>query len=424
MVKMMSILKKIKLALLASTVMLSPQSAFAMPSGSDDLEESTTSRSHPNPPGALFKDGEAIVLASSSGVADPETQKTTVIPKRVLDDISAKLSPIGAIIKTFEPPEISPQSPQSPRKKEKPKGEMGVRDSFEISSPSTTMETKTPQNFEESLPALLLKFSERFQKLRNGSVKDKLAFRELYKSFTDVVKIYQNYHPDFQIVPDGMQRRHHIKRRHTMNNLSVGYKLTNNGDNGDNGDKKLTRTAQGDLLTLSLQDSLLFQRRYASSSSEVGSSSSSSSPPSSSSSSSSSLSFSSSFQSPPALPSVSPRLMHGVSLPSLPLSLPSPRPSEKSVSSPRLSPQLPQFSGKRELPPPVPHRLRSDLRPLPPHPRNVVSSSSRPLPQLPQSSSRESVPPPPVAPRHRSLSLSPKATFSGLSSAGFSVRDR
>lgn len=449
---MMSVFKKVKLGVLASVVILSPQGAYTMIS---DLKEERGYIPQTNPRETLVEDEETRGVVSSSRAVDQGIQEVTFIPKDALDNISAKLSTNGATLKVLESKslEIPKISPQSPRKKGKPNGEM---ESFLISRPSTTMEIKTPQRFEESLPTLLLKFSERYIALRQEIPKEELrTFNQLYKSFIDVVQLYKNYYPDFNpysgIVPKDPQED--PKRYQSFMALAKIYQsyypefeflsldmqrahyrrarsLTLGRHNSTNIEKELKSIDQGESLSASIYKSPLFRRMHASS--EEGS-------PSSSPSRFPSVPPQPSEQriSPPQSPPVSSRLINGVSLPSLPLLLHSPRPSQSSRALPHQSPVShrlrsdlsPSPTPPRTLrpseesvpapqSPPVPHRLRSDLRPLPPLPRNVVSSSSRLLPQLPQSSG-ESVPPPPVAPRHRSLSLSPKATFSGLSPAGF-----
>jgi hypothetical protein len=232
MVKMMSILKKIKLALLASAVMLSPQWAYAIDPSSEDLRGCKPLAS----PRVMPFEGEA---SSSQGV-DPAIQKTIFIPrisKDKLEDISARMSTNGAILKILETRNLGKtvEIPQtSPQKKEKPNGEMGAEESIQfsvpsttkkrkrhsvfeepngemeaweseawksiqISLPSTTIKMETPQRFEESLPAIFLEFSERYIILRQEITEEEEleTFNDLYRSFIDVVQLYKIHYPEF-----------------------------------------------------------------------------------------------------------------------------------------------------------------------------------------------------------------------------------
>ena len=93
MVKMMSILKKVKLSLLASVIILSSQRASALGSDPDDLEGNKIPISQPS----SSRD-------CSKSAADLETQGETRIPKKELEDISGFFSPAGARLIEFENP--------------------------------------------------------------------------------------------------------------------------------------------------------------------------------------------------------------------------------------------------------------------------------------------------------------------------------
>ncbi|MBY0293023.1 MAG: hypothetical protein K2W92_07040 [Alphaproteobacteria bacterium] len=370
-----------------------------MGSDSDDLEGSKTLIPHLSPLDALFEDEKTTVGASSSGAGDLETQKTTSIPKEVLDDISAKLGPIGALLKEFENPRSSKKIIVSKHRNSKI-----LEQSIEISSPSTTMETKTPQDFERDLPVLLHEFAERLsavcQNMPKGKLKD---FRQLFSSFRDVEEIYQKYNPDYQTVPEEKQRRHHVKRRATVHLVQRKQREPL---------EKLTISSHGDTIVSSIQQSLLFQKMCTNSQLDSLDEEDKLSESSSLSSALPSLRFlrfaeeSSSSSQPlpvptPSSPPLTPgrrniagsspellvRSMNGSSSPSIPLSPRSMEPIERSSSSSKS--------------PPVPPRLIN----------GSPSSFRRPLPKVPQVSPQgtlPSFPPPPVPHRSRSISSPPE----------------
>ena len=471
MVKIMSILKKVNLFLLASVVMLTPQGASAMGSDSDDLEGNKTPILYPNSSEVLSEDEKTTAGTFSSDAGDLEAQKKAAGKRKDdFDKISGNLSPIGAALKSFENPKTSP------RKKEKYKGGMGSSESFEISSPSTNMETETPQQFEDRLPDRLREFEKRFNVVRQNISSDKVeklkTFNQLYSSFEDVVAIYRTYYPDFQIVPEHELRRHYIKRRSSRNlvtNQSLDGKKLTQDPHGDS--PRLLRDSGRSSIKLELESSPLFRERRTEE--ELHSSSdnfspvsprfteeSSSSPqplpvpmPSSSPSlqcrqtisgglpvrlkngnsslsliplsshlQSSSGNLSSSSQSP-----LSPRLMSGSSVPSI--HYVSPEESSSILKSPPVTPRRTEGSSSLR---PLPGAPLSSPPP-PPRRRTITGSSSpsRPLPQRPLlrtlpsfDSPAEMQETPPSSPLSQVLSSSAEEIHRSLSGSPSSLRRR
>ncbi|MBY0501215.1 MAG: hypothetical protein K2P93_04350 [Alphaproteobacteria bacterium] len=193
--------RKIKLALFSSGFILSSYNVYAMMNGSEERIDHETTGNH-IAPSAEFLEDPAL----------PSSSQALKERKEVLEDVSARLGPIGALLPTFENPS------SSPRKKERHIGIRGERDIFEISSPSSSMETKSVQDFEKELPDRLREFSDRFNRVNREKLtkKQNKDFQQLLSSFRDVEKSYRNFNPDYQSIPEEMQRRFYVKRRATI----------------------------------------------------------------------------------------------------------------------------------------------------------------------------------------------------------------
>jgi hypothetical protein len=197
----MDILRKIKRVLFSSGFILSSCNVYAMIDSSEERIDNGTIAKHITFSDELLEDA---ALPSSSQVLNEK--------KEIFENISARLGPIGALLPTFEHPD------RSPRRKEKHIGVRGEKDTFEISSPSSRMQTKSVQDFEKEIPDRLREFSDRFNAVNREKLtkKQNKAFQQLFHSFSDIEKIYQNFNPDYQPIPEEMQRRFFVKRRATI----------------------------------------------------------------------------------------------------------------------------------------------------------------------------------------------------------------
>lgn len=202
---MMRILRKIKLPLFWFGLILSSCNIYAMVDDSEEKIEYGITRNYIAFSPEFFEDP---TLPSSS-----QELKKNSIPKNVLENISARLGPIGALLPTFEHLDVSP------RKKERHIGVRGERDILEISNPSSNMEMKSVQEFEKELPNRLREFSDRFNAIYRKKLTKKQGrdFQQLFLSFRDIEEIYQNYNPDYQSIPEERQRRFFVKRRASIN---------------------------------------------------------------------------------------------------------------------------------------------------------------------------------------------------------------
>ncbi|MBX9621661.1 MAG: hypothetical protein K2X28_06520 [Alphaproteobacteria bacterium] len=257
---MMSISRKIKLALFSSGFILASYNASAMteeekevlPKGLRPLRrvcnEPASSSSSLLPQHvvdelsmhlAILKDSEGESAMPSSSVPNTNTLndsaeemtmsssssptlKASSVPKEILDDIAGRLAPIGSALKTFL--ESSPTSPQtkresvgsstSPREKRKSTKGRGRKNTLEISSPSPNNMTSTSiENYLEELPNYLHKFSERFQTVDyENLLKDRqIEFYQLLASFKDVENLYHDHiNPDYYSPLEGLRDATHI----------------------------------------------------------------------------------------------------------------------------------------------------------------------------------------------------------------------
>lgn len=239
---MMSIFRKIKLALFSSGFILASYNASAMtdeeskglPKGlrplRRDSNEPASSSSSLLPQHvvdelsmrlAILKDFEGESAMPSSSVPNTNTLndsaeemtmsssssptlKASSVPKEILDDIAGRLAPIGSALRTFL--ESSPSSPQtkresvgsstSPREKRKSTKGRGRKNTLEISSPSSNnMPTTSVENYQEELPNYLHEFSEKFQTVDyENLLRDRqLEFYQLLASFKDVENLYHDH---------------------------------------------------------------------------------------------------------------------------------------------------------------------------------------------------------------------------------------
>ncbi len=383
MVKMMSILKKVKLSLLASVIILSSQRASALGSDPDDLEGNKIPISQPS----SSRD-------CSKSAADLETQGETRIPKKELEDISGFFSPAGARLIEFENP---PKNNITVIKHRKPKEK---RKKIKISSPPpASMKVTTLQDFERDLPVIFDGFFKRIEVLcRKVLPQDTSeAFEEFLCSFRKVERLYQTFNQDYPIrdfpprdyqdsIPIEMQRLHYIKRQASRtlmkNQLDDEKKLTSDPQ-GDS--PRLSRNPERSSIRFALESSPLFQKMGAGE--ELQSSSYNSSPVSprfTEESSSSSQLVGSPPSSPPFLqrrktinggPLARP--MNGSSLPSIHYV-----PTEESSSLFTLVPLRTTEGSLSSQPLPTPTLFSP---PPPPHRQTIIGSTSslRPLPKVP-----------------------------------------
>lgn len=259
---MMSIFRKIKLALFSSGFILASHNAYAMTDeekeklpkglpvvkllsgGSNELASSSSpllqcvvdelsahlalkssegesampSSSVPNTD--TLNDSEEEITTSSSS---PPTLKTNSIHKDKLNDIAGRLAPVGSALKTFlESPLTSPQtkrqsvsSPTSPREKRKSIKSRRRKNTLEISSPSPNNMTSTSvENYQEELPNCLREFSNKFKTVDYMILprERQEEFYQLLCSFRDVEKIYKDHinHEYFSTIENLYNDLHNI----------------------------------------------------------------------------------------------------------------------------------------------------------------------------------------------------------------------
>lgn len=254
---MMSISRKIKLALFSSGFILASYNASAMteeekevlPKGLRPLRRVSNEPTLPFSPlpqhvvdelsAHLAKkggEGESVMPSSSvlntdtlndseEGMASsssPPTLKASSIPKEILDDIAGRLSPIGSALKNFlGSPPTSPQtkresvgSSTSPRERRKSSKNRGRKDTLEISSPSSNnIPTTSVENYQEELPNYLHEFSEKFQMVDyENLLRDRqVEFYQLLASFKDVENLYHDHiNPDYHSPLEGLRDAIHI----------------------------------------------------------------------------------------------------------------------------------------------------------------------------------------------------------------------
>lgn len=244
---MMSIFRKIKLALFSSGFILASYNASAMTEEREPLPRGLPITGQPlfevfndpalssSPSPSIHQDvlnelsmrlalkgseGESAIPSSSvpstdtlndseEGMASSSLPEVSSFHKGKLEDIAGRLSPIGSALKNFlGSPPTSPQtkresvgSSTSPREKRKSTKGRGRKNTLEISSPSPNNMTSTSiENYQEELPDLLREFSEKFKVVDYMSLSPRERqeqFYQLLSSFKDVEEIYKEINPEY-----------------------------------------------------------------------------------------------------------------------------------------------------------------------------------------------------------------------------------
>lgn len=243
---MMSIFGKIKLALFSSGFILTSYDVYAMQEGDEERlpkglpvieasrDASSSSQSFSMRQDTLMNEllqriatlnknvGEDTLNDSEEVIASPLSSLPALekghISKKDLEDISARLSPLCALLNMLE------SKIQTKDKKKRGSTRLEEkRGTTEISIPNTNVTMESTSDYEENFPRRLRDINKRLRVVTSMNCKkspfseeEKQAFPQLLQSLDDVVKIYKRSYPDFQLVPEDKQREH-MKRRRVFN---------------------------------------------------------------------------------------------------------------------------------------------------------------------------------------------------------------